>query len=225
MPVCSRPLISSFPFKPYRYYRVYSRKAQIDIMRAEILPALTTPPRLAFHARDGDHSAMVIARALPWDSDFFRVNMARIDYIMTSPDTPQAVVKAALDAALRALGRGGDSTPDGSCRRRRHPNRRSAAAARVPPHGRARHLSHASEEGASPRRCATFGVIRDFEPADADEVLDITRESFRGYVGRFQHDPHVPADRAAAFYLEWAQKGMSGKMADKRLVAVNSEGN
>ena len=53
----------------------------------------------------------------------------------------------------------------------------------------------------------------------------LRRKSFRSYVGRFQHDPHVPVDRAKAFYLEWAKKGLSGDMADKVFVAVNSEAN
>jgi hypothetical protein len=75
-----------------------------------------------------------------------------------------------------------------------------------------------------PKDVREVGVIRDFETRDTDEVLDITREAFRGYVGRFQHDPHIPADRAAAFYLEWARKCISREMADKLLVSVNSDG-
>jgi hypothetical protein len=217
-------LVPGFPFKPYRYYRVYSRKAQIEIMKAEIRPALAATPSLAILASEGEASAVVIARSLPWDSHFFRVNMARFDYIMTSPDAPQVVVEAAIEATLQAcdeaaiphltarvdvediptvdlLQRGGFRLMDALVTYRMRPKKEH------------------------PLDVRDVGVIRDFELKDTDEVLDITQESFRGYVGRFQHDPYVPADRAAAFYLEWAQQCITGKMADKRLVATNTTGN
>jgi hypothetical protein len=215
-------LISSFPFKPYRYYRVYSRKAQIDIMRAEILPALTTPPCLAFHASDDDHSAMVIARALPWDSDFFRVRMARFDYIAASPGAPPGVVQAALDAALQACDAAAiphltarvdvEDIPTVDLLQRRGFRLMDALVT---------YRTRPNKEPPIPGR--EVGVIREVAPDDADAVYDITQEAFRHYVGRFQHDPHVPVDRAKAFYLEWAKKGLSGDMADKVFVAVNSE--
>ena len=216
-------LIPGFPFKPYRYYRVYSRRAQIEIMKAEIQPALAAAPSLTLHASNGDASAVVVARALPWDSSFFRVNMARFDYIMTSPDAPEAVVEAALDAALRACDEAAiphltarvdvEDIPTVDLLQRRGFRLMDALVTyRMRP------------KKEHPLDVREVGVIRDFEPRDADEVLDITQESFRGYVGRFQHDPHVPADRAAAFYLEWAQQCIAGKMADKRLVAVNTAG-
>jgi RimJ/RimL family protein N-acetyltransferase len=75
-----------------------------------------------------------------------------------------------------------------------------------------------------PKGVREVGAIRDFEDRDTDEVLEITREAFSGYAGRFQHDPHIPSDRAGAFYLEWARKCMSRDMADKLLVSVNAEG-
>ena len=216
-------LIASFPFKPYRYYRVYPRKAQIDIMRAEIVPALSMAPGLAFFAAKGDHCAIVIARALPWDSDFFRVRMARFDYIVASTAAPQKVVEAALDAALHACDAAAiphltarvdvEDIPTVDLLQRRGFRLMDALVT---------YRTRPRKEQLLPGR--EVGIIRDFAPADADEVYDITQEAFRDYVGRFQHDPHVPADRAKAFYLEWAKKGLSGEMADKVLVSVNSEG-
>ena len=217
-------MIPGFPFKPYRYYRVYSRKAQIEIMKAEIQPALAAMPSLAIQASEGDASAVVIARSLPWDSNFFGVNMARFDYIMTSPAASPSVVEAAIEATLHACDEAG--IPHLTARvdvediptvdlLQRHGFRLMDALVTYRMRPKKEH----------PLDVRDVGVIRDFEPRDTDEVLDITQESFRGYVGRFQHDPHVPVDRAAAFYLEWATQCITGKMADKRLVAINSTGN
>ena len=47
-------LIVAYPFKPYRHYRVYSRKAQLAILKAEICSALAHSPQLARLARDRD---------------------------------------------------------------------------------------------------------------------------------------------------------------------------
>jgi hypothetical protein len=217
-------LIPGFPFKPYRYYRVYSRKAQIEIMKAEIQPALTASPSLTLHASDGDASAVIVARSLPWDSSFFHVNMARFDYILRSAEVPEAVVEAALDGALRACDEAAiphltarvdvEDIPTVDLLQRRGFRLMDALVTyRMRP------------KKEHPLDVRDVGVIRDFEPGDAEEVLGITQESFSGYVGRFQHDPHVPADRAAAFYPEWVHQCMGGKMADKRLVAINSAGN
>jgi hypothetical protein len=216
-------LIDSYAFKPYRHYRVYSRKAQSAIMKAEIASALGLRPSLATHAHDHGNEAMVIARPLAWDSTFFGVPMARIDYIVASPAAPAAVVEAAVDGALAACDRA--AIPHVTARldvediagvdvleRRGFRLMDALVTYRMRP--RKEHPTDVRE----------VGVIRDFAPPDADAVLEIAREAFSGYKGRFQHDPHVPAERAEAFYLEWARKCMSREMADKLLVSVNSEG-
>lgn len=211
----------AYPFKPYRHYRVYSRKAQNAIMQAEVTSALALLPHLGCRAADGERQALVIARPLPWDSDFFGIRMARIDYMIAAPDAP-VFLETALDATLDA------------CRRASIPH----VTARVDVEDigavdllerRAFRLMDAlvtyrmRPKKEHPADVREVGVIRDFEPRDAGEVMDIARDAFTGYVGRFQHDPHIPADRAEAFYLEWAQKCISREMADKLLVSVASD--
>lgn len=215
-------LIVAYPFKPYRHYRVYSRKAQVAILKAEICSALDHSPQLARHASDAGHEALVVAHPLPWDSQFFGIPMARIDYMIHSADAPRALVEATLDATLDA------------CRQAALPH----LTARVDVEDieavdllerRGFRLMDAlvtyrmRPRKEPPKDVREVGVIRDFEPRDAEEVLDITREAFQGYVGRFQHDQHIPRDRAEAFYFEWAKKCMSRDMADKLLVSVNSD--
>ena len=37
-----------------------------------------------------------------------------------------------------------------------------------------------------------MGVLRLFEPQDRDQILDITREAYRGFRGRYHLDPYLP---------------------------------
>ena len=215
-------LIGAYPFKPYRHYRAYSRKAQLAILKAEICSALTHSPQLARYAEDAGHAAMVVARPLPWDSRFFGIPMARIDYMIRSADAPGALVEATLEATLDACRHAAiphltarldveDIETVALLERRGFRLMDALVTYRMRP------------KKQPPKDVREVGVIRDFEPGDAEDVLDITREAFQGYVGRFQHDRHIPPDRAEGFYLEWAKKCMSRDMADKLFVSVNSD--
>lgn len=216
------PLLSAYPFKPYRQYRVYSRKAQTAIMRTELQSAVEASPSLTCAASDGGHEAVVIARALPWDSNFFGVKMARVDYVVSAPKRP-ALADQALDATFEA------------CRAAGIPHLTARVdvedidtVARLERRG-FRLMDALVTYRTRPRKDTVHdvrdvGVIRDLEPTDAEAILDIARESFAGYAGRFQRDPHVPDDRAEAFYLEWAKACLSGQMADKVLVSAHANG-
>jgi hypothetical protein len=216
-------LVRAFPFRPYRHYRAYSRKAQHAILHAEIAAASAEMPSLGAHAADGAYEVAVVARPLPWDSAFFGVRMARIEYVLHTPDAPADLLHAALGATLDA------------CRVHEIPH--VSARVDVEDISTVALLERAGfrlmdslvtyrmrPQKAHPVDVRSVGTIRDFEAPDTDDVMDIARESFQGYRGRFQHDAHVPAARAEAFYLEWTRACIEGRMADKGLVSVNSEG-
>lgn len=215
------PLLASYPFKPYRHYRAYSRKTQIAIMRAEVASAIELAPNLSVRAADQERHAIVVARPLRWDSDFFGVRMARVDYLVASPDA-RALLDVALGASLDACRAAAilhitarvdaeDVAAVDLLERRGFRLMDALVTYRIRP------------ENKPPDEVRDIGTIRDFDVRDTDQVMDIAGDAFAGYLGRFQHDPRVPADRAGAFYLEWARKGLSGEMADKVLVSVNSE--
>jgi hypothetical protein len=67
-------------------------------------------------------------------------------------------------------------------------------------------------------------MVRIFAPADTDQVIDITRQSYRAFRGRFQIDPHLAGERSDEFYVEWAKKCCSGEMADRIYVAEDAGG-
>jgi hypothetical protein len=77
---------------------------------------------------------------------------------------------------------------------------------------------------AEPTAVKEFGRVRPLQPSDADQVLEVTREAYQGYRGRFHLDPHVPGARSDEFYLEWARQCLTGRMADRIVVADDGRG-
>ena len=76
----------------------------------------------------------------------------------------------------------------------------------------------------APTLVREVGRVRPLEPDDVDELLAITEAAYGGFRGRFHLDPHLPPDRARAFYLEWARQCCAGRMADRVVVADNGHG-
>src|SRR6185436_16227729 len=91
-------LVRAYPFKPYRDYRIFSRRLQDAILDAEVTSALDGPDGIVLHADGGNDTALVM-RQLPWDSRFFGIPMARIDALLRTDVT----VRAGLDAVLMSL--------------------------------------------------------------------------------------------------------------------------
>jgi hypothetical protein len=216
-------LVGRYPFKPYRHYRLLSRQRQDAVMRAEIDRALRSSGTIVISEGEGDRAVLAIGRPLAWDSEFFRVPMGRLDYLLRgrSADrrTLAQVVRGALDAfrasgvthvtakvdvadadALTVLEDTGFRLMDALVTYIAHPKR--------PP----------------PRRVKEVGVIRRFVLVDTEQVLAITRESYRGFRGRFQLDPHLPKERSDEFYVEWARGCCAGTMADRIYVAEDTGG-
>jgi len=216
------PLIEAYPFKPYRNYRVLSRRRQDEVMRAEIRAALQQSGGFAA-LPDGDAPASsVVVKPLPWDSAFFGLSMARASIIHredVSRDSLRAIVAATLqecrnrniahlsvridvaDAdAIQALEDAGFRMMD-------------ALATYIYPLKRP-----------APEPGKDLAVLRLFQPQDREQVLEITREAYRGFRGRYHLDPHLPRERSDELYVEWAKKSCDGEWADVVLVAENGKG-
>jgi hypothetical protein len=237
-------LVDEHPFKPYRNHRFLSRPRQSAVLQAEIDRVRETPGSFAIVAtrsggdfatrigaasatRSGAASAApdaaVTGRPLAWDSAFFGVRMGRIEHVLRGPRADRLTVRRAIDEALRRF--------------RAIGVQHIALKVDVADHDT---IAVAEDTGfrlmdaivtyiAHPRRrpprpVKQVGSIRPFAPADTDQVIDVTREAYRGYQGRFQLDPHLPADKSDAFYLEWARNCCSGAMADRIFVAEDADG-
>ena len=212
------PLIEAYPFKSYRNYRVLSRRRQDAVMRAEFEAALAQTGGFGLLGE----GAAVLVRPQTWDSAFFDLPMARL-YLVHGGAPSDAVLRSLLDEAFVA------------CRERaiRHLSVRIdvADAAAI----------HALEDAGfrmmdalatyiyplkrpAPEPIKEMGVLRLYQPEDRDQILEITREAYRGFRGRYHLDPHLPHERSDALYVEWARKACDGEWADVVLVTENGDG-
>jgi hypothetical protein len=216
-------LIDQYPFKTYRNYRLLSRRKQADVMRAEIERIHKTAGSFATVAEDTGATAVAIGRPHTWDSEFFGVPMGRIDYVLRSATATYRVVRRAVEAALQRFreipikhiaSKVDVADTDGLMAVEDAGFRLMDALVTYVSHPRRR----------PPQQVKEVGRIRRYSPEDAAQVLDITREAYRGFRGRFQLDKHLPEHRSAEFYLEWARQCLAGAMADRIDVAEDGQG-
>ena len=217
-------LTADAEFKPYRNYRVLSRGRQADVMRAEIREALGAADSRAFGVLDdGVLAAAVVFKRLPWDSAFFGVSMGRLTHLLRAREASRETLPAAIRASLQyARSRGvvhvaaradvADTDTIGSLEA--HGFRLMDALVT--------YIFHPRRELGAPVK--EMGLLRHFRPEDAPQVLDITREAFRGFRGRFHLDPHLPDARCDEFYVEWARKACAYQLADVVLVTEGARG-
>jgi hypothetical protein len=216
-------LVDRYPFKTYRNYRLLSRRKQSDVMRAELARAAQTAGSVGAVVGDQQNGAVAIARPLAWDSEFFGVPMGRIDYLLRTDEASPVTLRAAVDAALERFRERGIKhvsvkidVADGD------------GVAAVEAAG-FRLMDALVTYIAHPRRAPMrtvkeVGQIRAFQPSDADQILEITEQAYKGFRGRFQLDPYLPAKRSAEFYLEWARQCIAGVMADRIYVSDAGQG-
>jgi hypothetical protein len=213
-------IVHAYPFKPYRHYRVLSRKAQTAVMMAEISATLNHSDGVVWQTPPEDAPGIVVARALAWDSAFFGVPMGRIEYVFAPSNR---VARAAIAAGVEAL----------RSRGVRHVSARVDVEdiplmAALEAEGfrlmdaLVTYTTRPRKEPPNPVR--EVGTIRELRAEDGPELLRIADESYRGFRGRFHLDPHLPKDRSEAFYAEWARQCIAHRMADTVLVSEGSQG-
>jgi hypothetical protein len=216
-------LVSLYPFKPYRDYRVWSRLRQRAIMQREVERSRTAAGQASILAGDRDAAVITMCRPLEWDTRFFGVPMGRLDWILRGPAASVADLAAGIQAALDHLrGRGvlhvtarvDVADMDAVAALESVGFRLMDALVTYFTHPR----------GAPPTPVREVGRVRPLEPGDVDEVLAITDEAYKGFRGRFHLDPHLPPERSAAFYREWAHQCCLGRMADRVVVADSGHG-
>jgi len=215
-------LIEAYPFKPYRNYRVLSRRKQDDVMRAETRSALEAAGGFGVIA-DGDapHAGAVV-RPLPWDSGFFEIPMARLTLIHDA-DADRAEMRRIIASALETSRESG----------LRHLSVRidvaDAEAIQALEDAGFRMMDALASyiyplKRPAPEPGKDMGVLREYRFEDRDQILDITRDAYRGFRGRYHLDPHLPQEKSDDLYVEWAKKSCDGEWADVVLVTENGKG-
>lgn len=216
-------LVEGYPFNAYRHYRVMSRARQRAVLAAEIARSRDTPGSLALVVGEGEAAAVAFARPLDWDSRFFGVPMARLDYVLRGARagrTALAEIVAATLAACRAQGlrhvtaRLDVADLDGVAALEEHGFRLMDALVT--------YFTHPHRK--PPTEIREVGTVRPFRADDAEALLEITRTAYRRFRGRFHLDPHLPQDRSDELYAEWARQCIAGAMADRIVVADDGRG-
>jgi hypothetical protein len=216
-------LIAEYAFKSYRHYRLLPRPRQAAVLQAEVDRLLSTPQAVATVAGGGERTAVALGRPLAWDTAFFGVPMARLDYVLRGREDDSSTHTAAVAAFLARCRHAGI----------RHVSARVDVADHVGAtvleeqgfrlmDTLVTYISHPKRP--EPRRIKPVGTIRRYVPADRDQILEITHEAYRGFRGRFQLDSHLPRDRSDALYVEWARQCCDSRMADRVYVADDGRG-
>lgn len=209
-------LARGYAFNPYRNYRALSQTARGAVLGAEVEATLLHPDGVVY----GGAPAAVVARRLAWDSAFFGVPMARVEYLLgDDPERCLGALRACLDA-LRAEGV-------------RHVSARIDVADLTTigvleecgfrlRDAMVTYVARPRKEPAKPIRA--LGTVRMFREDDGPALIEIARDAFRGYRGRFHADPELPRDRVEGFYEEWARQCLNGAMADTVIVSEGARG-
>ena len=212
-----RPLVQRHRFNPYRNYRAISPRAQTDVLMAEIMSDLKG---FVCFAGAENARAAVIAKRLSWDSAFFGLPMARIDYVLGDDAASRDVALHACLEALRGVGVSHvsaqtDAADVGTAvQLERHGFRLTG--------GTVTYTARPGKERPNPVR--ELGKIRPLQADDASEVIALSEKAFEGFRGRFHLDPNLPHDRVNALYGEWARRCVSHEMADVVLVSEGHDG-
>jgi hypothetical protein len=218
-------LIEAYPFKPYRNYRAFSRRRQNDIQRAEILGVLSKPGGFGFVDSAEKPCAAAIVQPAPWESAFFGMSMARFTHVLRGEDPAREAVREVSTAALQqARDRGikhlsvrldvgdldtGQVLEDLGFRMM---------------DVMATYIWHPKKATPPSFDLKRMGPLRLFKSEDTDQVLDITREAYQGFRGRYHLDPHFPPERSDQLYVEWARKCCSGEWASTMLITEDIQG-
>jgi hypothetical protein len=218
-----RPLAGGFAFKPYRHYRTFSRRRQDAVLIEELRATAAHPDGFVVATGHGRTRVAVAGRALAWDTQHFGLPMGRLEYVLAHEAASEEDVAVAVDAALAAA--------------RARGLRHLAARVDVADLGTLGTLqargfrlldalvTYINRPVKDPARdVREVGAIRHARPEDAAAIVDIARDAYQGYRGRFHLDPHVPPERADALYVAWAEETAAMRLADTVLVSEGADG-
>jgi hypothetical protein len=216
-------LLRAYPFKPYQRYRMISKSRQIRVLDADIRRHLESPGGTVFRVDDEAQTlAAVVYRDLDWETGFFGIPMGRLDYPLRLEGSERAL-ELAVDASLE------------HCRGKGiHHVAARVDVADIPTvrilEDRGFRVMDAlvtyiyRHKREAPREVKEMGVLREYEPRDRAQILEITREAYAGFQGRFHFDPHLSTERCTELYVEWARKCCAGEWAEHVLVTEDGQG-
>jgi len=204
----------------YRAARWFSVDQIRNLVRDRSIAAICgREPRVYATEEDNTLLGMASWVRLPWDSDLLRLSTARLDLLPCIASSDATSIQKHLITSI---------LEDCSASGIQYVTTRTPAV---------EHLSVHALEGAGfqlidgiqtfgrkldgPDQTAQSGVtVRQFQPADTDEVCHIARSVYR--YDRFHNDPAVDKERADILHETWVRNSCLGKAADGVVVAVHS---
>jgi len=210
-------LLASYPYNDLRRYRLFSREKQTAYLRHKLAASLREGTVLLAE-RDGAVQALAAVRPLPWDSSIFGIRMGQAPFFIhrgpASRDDALLLAEALLESArasglahLNARADADDFTLM-QCLEAKGFYLADTIVTYI-------FIPRRQELGHGKRLFKT----RVYRPEDHDAVLHVAAVAYRGFIGRYHADPHLPRERCDRLYEAWARQLLDGGIAERIIVA------
>lgn len=210
-------LIESYRYNDLRRYRLFSREKQAAYLRFK-LAACLKDGRVWVVEGDGSIRALAALRPLPWDSSIFKIKMGQVPLIIRGGGASREDVALLVETVLC------EARAEGYV----HLNVKADADDLV--------LVQCLEENGFylvdtivtfifiPRRQELghgkyLFKTRLYRPEDHDAVLHVADVAYKGFIGRYHADPHLPDELCDRLYEMWARQLLDGDTAERIIVA------
>jgi hypothetical protein len=224
-------LIENYPFHDYRRYKTV--KIKKEYLRQNI-KSLIPSPLVGEGQGEGDVicarvsgnlAGIISLRTLPWDSNIFGIKMGKIEHIIVSPLIEASIQKSVIKMLLQQA----------SIFAKENKVQHISVKADTDDYLLIRELSnmnfyiadclitYINEINMKLPEIPSLFNIREYQREDKERIIEISREAYVNYIGRFNIDPHIPGDKGLEFYIEWTKNCCDSIEADIMLVAEKEE--
>lgn len=217
-------VINNYAFLPYWWIRGVTSQSRQALMNQELDSALTTEKTclLGYTSAKGDLLGFAQMRRLEWDTNYFGFEIWRLDHLGTWDTARQSTVaKDLVQGSLQASrGQGCQNL------------QANISIDNLP-------AVHALEgSGFRTMEIQTIWIfdltkwsippktnpdlIRDFEPADTEALVELARTAYAPIPHRFHVDPRLSPKASSELWAEWIRNACSGQWADHIAVAESN---
>jgi RimJ/RimL family protein N-acetyltransferase len=215
-------IINHYPFLPYWWIRGVTSESRQALMNQELDKTSATQKAclLGYTSDKGDLIGFAQMRWLEWDTNHFGFEIWGLEHLGTWGSLPQqrAIAKALAQEVIQTTHKRG-------CQN---------IQARIPIDNLL--VIHALEgAGFQTMEILTLwlfnlakssippkrdpDLVRDFEPGDAESLIELARTAYTTTPDRFHVDPHLSPKASDELYVEWIRNSCSGELADHIAVA------
>ena len=217
-------IVDSYSFLPYWWIRGVSTDSRKALMRQDLEGALTAEKTylLGYISDRGDLLGFAQMHWLEWDTNHFGVEIWRLDHMGMWESSSQgwiiadALVKGIIQVAREQGCR---------CIQARIPVDNLKAVHALESNGFRMMeiltvwLFDFARASIPPKKHPD--MVRDFEPADCESLVELARTVYASTPGRFHMDPHLPSRTSDELYADWMRNSCSGELADHISVAAS----